>query len=352
MSLAAEMSSMRHHQIQPSVVTQLANVTPMTVSTVPANGDVNPYGVAYVPNGFPRGGSLRPGDVLVSNFNASSNLQGTGTTIVSITPQGQQSVFFQGQPGVGLTSALAVLKSGFVIVGNMPTSDGTSATVQPGSLLVINRQGQQVANLANPSLVNGPWGLAVNDQGNHGQVFVSNVLNGTIERFNYSIGRHGQFSVTGATQIGSGFNWRADPAALEIGPTGLAFNPAKNVLYVASTLENSIYAIPNASKTHNDMGEGQLVTSDSTHLHGPLGMTLDPINGNIIVANGDAINADPNQPSEIVEFTPSGQFVNQFSIDTGSGGPFGIGLGTFGRNILFTAVDDLSNTAQLYRLSR
>src|SRR5271165_1061262 len=54
-----------------------------TVSTVPANGDLNPYGVAFVPRHFDRGsGPLKHGDILVSNFNNSSNLQGTGTTIV------------------------------------------------------------------------------------------------------------------------------------------------------------------------------------------------------------------------------------------------------------------------------
>ena len=56
------------------------------VSTVPANGDVNPYGVAFVPPGFPTGGTINPGDILISNFNSSANLQGTGTTIVDVPP--------------------------------------------------------------------------------------------------------------------------------------------------------------------------------------------------------------------------------------------------------------------------
>src|SRR5260221_225838 len=55
-------------------------------STIPANGDLNPYGIAFVPAGFPAGGALAPGDVLVANFNASTNLQGTGTTIIKFTP--------------------------------------------------------------------------------------------------------------------------------------------------------------------------------------------------------------------------------------------------------------------------
>jgi hypothetical protein len=68
-------------------------------STISANGDLNPYGVAFVPAGFPAG-SLNPGDVLVSNFNNSNNLQGMGTTIIKLTPAGgaapdmQAQVFF------------------------------------------------------------------------------------------------------------------------------------------------------------------------------------------------------------------------------------------------------------------
>jgi hypothetical protein len=58
-------------------------------STVPASGDLNPYGVAFVPQGFPSGARIAAGDVLVSNFNNSSNVQGTGTTIIQLTPSGQ-----------------------------------------------------------------------------------------------------------------------------------------------------------------------------------------------------------------------------------------------------------------------
>jgi hypothetical protein len=67
-------------------------------STVPGNGDVNPYGVAFVPPGFPAGGLLKPGDIVVSNFNDMANVQGTGTTIVDVAPNNQVSLFFQGAP--------------------------------------------------------------------------------------------------------------------------------------------------------------------------------------------------------------------------------------------------------------
>src|SRR4029077_11552883 len=64
------------------------------VSTVPANGDGNPYGVAFVPPNFPAGGTINPGDILVSNFNSSSGLQGTGTTIVDVPPNQPAFQFF------------------------------------------------------------------------------------------------------------------------------------------------------------------------------------------------------------------------------------------------------------------
>src|SRR5262245_25142868 len=107
-------------------------------STVPSNGDVNPYGVAVVPVSR---GALVKGNVLVSNFNNSANLQGTGSTIVQISPSGTLSVFAQISAaslspacpgGVGLTTALVALSSGFVVVGSLPTTDGTAATAGAG----------------------------------------------------------------------------------------------------------------------------------------------------------------------------------------------------------------------------
>ena len=38
-------------------------------------------------------GHLRQGNVLVSNFNDKANIQGTGTTIVEVTPSGHVSLF-------------------------------------------------------------------------------------------------------------------------------------------------------------------------------------------------------------------------------------------------------------------
>ncbi|WP_244218013.1 hypothetical protein [Paraburkholderia caffeinilytica] len=325
----------------------------VTSSTVPANGDLNPYGVAFVPDGFPRFGTIAAGDLLVSNFNnaqSAGNLQGKGTTIVKIVPHANPVTFFQGPARLGLSTALGVLRGGFVLVGSVPTKDGTSATVQPGSLLVINRSGSQIAEWT-PAMakINGPWDLTIFDQGDHAKVFVSNVLDGTVTRLDVSVDDSG-VHLNHATKIASGYTIRSDPAALVLGPTGLAYDPQRDVLYVASTADNAIFAVFGAGNSQHDSSKGVLIYADNTHLHGPLGMALGP-NGHLFVANGDAVNADPTQPSEIVEFTPQGSFVAQFSIDPAPDGGFGIAFAQPRHEFVrFAAVDDNTNTVTVWNL--
>jgi hypothetical protein len=315
---------------------------PTVLSTVPPNGDLNPYGVAFVPSSFPTGGPLHSGDILVSNYNNAANLQGTGTTIVQFH-EGQQSVFFQGQAGLGLTTGLAVLKKGYVLVGNMPTTDGTSATVQPGSLIALNSAGQIFWTLSNTKLVNGPWDFTVNDQGGSVQVFVSNVLTGTITRLDLTVTSNSIALKSGA-EISSGYTHRGDPAALEVGPTGLAYDAVRDILYVAGSDENSIYAIPNAGAIVADGGLGYRIYQDNLHLHGALAMILAP-NGHLICSNSDVINFVPGQPSELVEFTVDGSFVAEYSVDPNAGGAFGLNIATINGEWVFAAVDD--NTSSL-----
>ncbi len=318
-----------------------------TASTVPPNGDVNPYGVAFVPDHFAGGGLLHPGDILVSNFNNKKNLQGTGTTIVRVTPHGQVSVFFQGPSGLGLTTALGVLQRGIVLVGNVPTKNGMFDTIKQGSLLVIDRSGNLLTTLSDSVLLDGPWDLTINDLGDHAQVFVSNVLNGTVTRLNLQVSGHG-IIVESATRIASGYLHRSDPAALAVGPTGLAYDASKDLLYVASTGDNMIFAIANAGSLQGDAGKGMVVYRDKDHLRGPLGLVLAP-NGDLLTTNGDAINTDPNQPSELIEFTPTGHFVAQFPVNpNGIGGAFGIAIESTAGAIRLAAVDDILNQLDVW----
>src|SRR5215469_14873381 len=236
-------------------------------STVPSNGDINPYGVFAVPKTV---GRLNRGSILVSNFNASNNFQGTGTTIVQISPTGNFSLFAQINPdtlpapcpgGVGLTTALVILRSGWVIVGSLPTTDGMSDTAQAGCLIVLDSNGNVAETITDPQ-INGPWDMNVFDRtgekGNHdsdAMLFVTNVLNGTVAgggaivnegtvlRISLSVPPASPPVVKSISVIGSGFSERTDPAALVIGPTGVALSKNNKVLYVADSLNNRIAAI-------------------------------------------------------------------------------------------------------------
>jgi hypothetical protein len=323
-------------------------------STVPSNGDVNPYGVAVVPATT---GSLVQGNILVSNFNNSANLQGTGTTIVQISPSGGVSLFAQIDAnylpgscpgGIGLTTALVALKSGWVIVGSLPTTDGTSATAEAGCLLVLDSSGN-VQETFFGSLINGPWDMTAADGGSQVALFVTNVLNGTLAgggnvvnqgtvvRLDLSIPNAGAPNLQSMTVIGSGFSERTDPAALVIGPTGVGLNSGNQILYVADSLNNRIAAISNPLTRTSSGGTGRTVTSGGS-LNDPLGLIV--ANGNIITADGD--------DGYVVETTPAGHQVGKVLLDS-SGSPPGngalFGLAAVGQKLYF--VDDAENDLKL-----
>jgi len=320
-----------------------------SVSTVPPNGDVNPYGVAFVPDNFQTGsGPLRHGDILVSNFNNSANLQGTGTTIVRIPTSGSPKVFFQGKTGIGLSTALGVLQYGFVVVGNSPSTDGSSATAGPGSLLVINNHGKLIQTFKN-AWIQGPWDMALVDRGDRAIAFVTNALTGTVSRLDFSVSSNG-LKLLNATTIASGYVHRGDPATFFVAPTGLVFNARRDVLYVASTGDNAVFAVRDAADRKSDAGAGSIIYQDDVHLHGALGLAEAP-NGHLLVTNNDGINPDPKQPSEIVEFTKDGDFVKEISVDPAQGGSFGLAVDAKRDTAIFAAVDDVTNTLIIWTLN-
>src|SRR5215475_3663273 len=146
-------------------------------STIPHNGDVNPYAVIVAPVSA---GKIQQGDVLVDNFNGLSNLQGTGVTIVDYNPASKKITTFAQLPqklpecpgGVGLSTAMTMLKSGWVIVGSAPSTDGTTRTLGAGCLLVLDPNGQLVATWAGPKIF-APWGnMAVTDNRSTASLFV------------------------------------------------------------------------------------------------------------------------------------------------------------------------------------
>src|ERR1019366_1664208 len=240
-------------------------------STVPTNGDQNPYGIVNVQAST---GSLMAGDILISNFNdagspPTGNPQGTGTPIVQMSPSGHLSLFAQIDPrslpgpcpgGVGLTTALAILPQGYVVVGSLPTSNGLAATAQAGCLIVLDSRGHVVETISGPP-IDGPWDMSSVAEGANATLFVTNVLNGTVAsgetpvdegtvvRMRIHVDGHHPPKVTATDVIAAGFPERTDPAALVVGPTGVALGD-EGTLYVADTQGNRIAAVPGALSRH------------------------------------------------------------------------------------------------------
>jgi hypothetical protein len=325
-------------------------------STVPANGDVNPYGTVLVTRNQ---GALVKGNVLISNFNNSKNFQGTGTTIVQVSPKGRLSVFAQINAaklpgkcpgGVGLTTALTILRGGWVVVGSLPTKDGTAATSSAGCLIVLDNHGRVRETFAGNG-INGPWDMTSVSFGPFAELFVTNVLkgtkaaggsvvnNGTVLRLALLVGGSRPPRLINTTTIGSGFPQRTDPAALVIGATGVGLAPS-GTLYVANGVDSAINAIPGATWRSSSAGTGTMITKGGA-LNTPLGLIIAP-NGDVLTVNGGN--------GLIVETTPSGNQVAKKMLDSsgsppGAGALFGLALAPHNAGVYY--VDDAVNTLRL-----
>jgi len=331
------------------------------ISTVPDNGDQNPYAIAVAPVSA---GIVQKGDVLVDNFNNAANLQGLGTTIVDYNPTTKKLTTFAQLPrdlkecpgGVGLSTAMTMLKSGWVIVGSTPSNDGTTGTKGAGCLIVLDSNGKFAGTLGDAA-INDPWGnMAVVDKGNTATLFVSNagfgvgpatgvppvVKESTIVRLDLTIADGKPPVLANETVVAGGFGEQADKGVFLIGPTGLALGK-DDKLYVSDAIGNRINEIDDASTRTTSAGVGRQMTADGL-LQRPLAMTTAP-NGHLLVTNG--LNG------KVVEIDPAtGQQIYAQWIDVdraqnppGNGDLFGIAMTPEGDGFYY--VEDDVNTLVL-----
>ncbi len=347
---------------QPSFLAGLKHHSTVA-STVPANGDQNPYAVAVVPASA---GRLVQGHVLVGNFNNDGNLQGAGGTIVQIDPVSKQLSLFASVPrtldrcpgGVGLTTAIAVLKSGWTIIGSLPSKDGTTATKGQGCLLVFDAQGR-LADVWTSPKINGPWGnMAVIDRGDSATLFVSNtgygvggpppsgdapvVSKATVARIALRIPAGGKPVLGETTVVADGFAEQADKGVFIIGPTGIALGPNGSI-YVSDAIGNRVMQIPDALTRTDSAGTGTEITRDG-FLKRPLALVAAP-NGNLLTTNGlngQAVEIDPRARKQVAAQWID---VDKAQQPPGSGDLFGLAMTPSGDGFYY--VEDDVNTLVL-----
>ncbi|HTF36218.1 MAG TPA: hypothetical protein VK714_21260 [Myxococcota bacterium] len=330
-------------------------------STVADNGDLNPYAVVLAPIST---GKIQKDDVLVDNFNNVSNLQGTGTTIIDYNPTTKQTTLFAHLPqkleacpgGVGLSTAMTMLKSGWVIVGSTPSTDGTTRTKGDGCLLVLDSSGQLVATWSGPT-INDPWGnMAVIDHGTSATLFISMagfdvpgpevldpatgypviVHKATVLRLELSIPEGKPPVLLSQTVVADGFSQRADRDNFLFGPTGLALGP-DDTLYVTDGMDDQITAIPDAVTRTTSAGIGKLVTEKGL-LAWPLALATTP-DGHLLACNGkngQVVEVDPKSGKQIYA-----QWIDsdQAQSPPGNGDLFGIAMKPDGKGFYYVEDD-------------
>jgi hypothetical protein len=333
-------------------------------TTVTENGDLNPYAVVIAPT---TAGKIEKGNVLVDNFNDVSNLQGTGTTIIAYDPATKRTSLFAKLPrnlaqcpgGIGLTTAMTMLRSGWIIIGSTPSTDGTTRTMRPGCLLVLNPEGQVAAVWTGPN-IKGPWGnMAVIDSGAAATLFVSMagfdvpgpevrdpksgyppvIDKARVVRFELRIPAGQPPQIANQTVIAHGFGERADKDAFLIGPTGLALG-ADGTLYVSDALGNRIAAVSDAAMRQASAGTGRTVTKDGL-LQRPLALVMTG-DGHLLASNalnGQVVEIDPQSGRQLYA-----QWIDadQAQSPPGNGDLFGLALAPDGKGFYY--VEDDTNT--------
>ncbi|TAN28381.1 MAG: hypothetical protein EPN31_08430 [Castellaniella sp.] len=332
------------------------------INTVPANGDQNPYAIYVAPVST---GIIKKDDVLVDNFNNSSNLQGTGSTIVIYHPDTGKMTLFAAIPrelkgcpgGMGLSTAMVMFKSGWVIVGSTPSNDGTTDTKGAGCLVVLDSRGKVNSVISNPD-INDPWGnMAVVDSGTSAVLFVSNagfgvgsakgkppiVHTATVLRMDLDIPNGKPPVVKRQTVIGSGYGAQADKDVFLIGPTGLALSADQKKLYVSDAVSDSVDVIDNPLTRTDSAGTGHLLTQGGL-LRRPLAMIMAP-NGHLLVTNalnGQVVEIDAETGKQLHARWSD---VDKAQTPPGSGDLFGIAMTPAGNGFYY--VEDDVNTLML-----
>jgi len=300
---------------------------------------LNPYGLTIAPE---TAGAFQAGDLVVCNFNAKSNVQGTGYTIVALHPT----------PGSTptLVSDSKILR-GCDALALGPTDDIWAADFSADDNPVLSPAGSVEVDIKGKPF-DRPWGQVYAQPASGTPAFYeSNAGNGTIVRIN--LGNSFTYDV-----IAKGFAVNHGKPGGIFGPSGLTYDPSVDTLYIVDGTNDTVVAFKDVSTIP---AGGIVVGKDGTSFSGPSagdaravfsGKPLDgPIsaallaNGNVVVGN----TGNPSGQNIMVELSPSGKVMDVRNVDKGaSGALFGIvATGTTAADSKVYFNDDNDNNLQV-----
>jgi hypothetical protein len=201
--------------------------------------------------------------------------------------------------------------------------------------------------------INGPWDMTASEDGSGANLYVTNVLNGTVAasprtvlggtvvRIRLSVTPGSLPSMSSPVVIGTGLAERTDPASLVVGPTGTGL-ASDGTLYVADSASNRIAKITDAATRTTPVIPTTVSVGGA--INDPLGLAVTP-DDEILTTNG----GDGN----LVETAPNGTQVAVKTLDAtpappgpnGNGTLFGLSLTPANDGVYF--VDDGNNTLNL-----
>jgi hypothetical protein len=322
-----------------SVLKQLTRQLVIGSTVDPKNGAQNPYGLTIAPA---TSGAFTAGDLVVCNFNAKSNVQGTGESIVVLHPVANSApVHVSSDKTLKGCDALALDSGDNIWAAAMVANDNP----------VLDATGKLITNISGKPF-DQPWGqVFAAPKGGAAVFYETNAWTGTVVRIN--LGSKFTYDT-----IAKGFPVNHGKPGTALAPAGLAYDARIDTLYFSDGKNNTIVALKDVSKIPNggitaagngmkfsgpSAGDARIVFSGSP-LNGPISTALLP-NGNLVVGN----TLDASGTNLLIEVSAAGKVLDSRNVDTGAAGAlFGIAAtGTKNADTKIYFNDDNDNNVQV-----
>jgi hypothetical protein len=322
-----------------SLLKQLKKQVVIGSTVDPQNGAQNPYGLTVAPI---TAGSLTKGDLVACNFNAKSNKQGTGASIVALHPiAGSTPTHVSSNKTLVGCDALALDTGDGIWAASMVAND--NPVLSPSGKLITNISGKPFDQ---------PWGqIYAQTQSGSAAFYATNARTGTIVRIN--LGSKFTYDV-----IATGFPVNHGVPGTALAPSGLAYDASIDTLYFADGKNDTVVAFKNVTKIPKggikavdggmkfsgpSAGDARIVFAGKP-LNGPISTALLP-DHNLVTGN----TLDPAGKNLIIELSVSGKILEVRNVDTGAAGAlFGIvATGTNDSNTKIYFNDDNDNNVQV-----